>query len=210
MEFEAVVRNRRMVRSFRTTPIDRSLILELLDLARRAPSAGNTQGTTFLVLDGEDVGRFWDTTLAVDRRPDFPWPRLLEAPVIVLPCGDERAYVDRYAEADKASTGLGEDAEAWGIPYWHVDTAMATMTLLHAAVERELGALFFGLFGNEAGVAAMVGLPDGVRPIGAVALGWPDGADRASSSARRGRRPLDDVVRWGSWDDGAGETRTYD
>jgi len=201
MEFSDVVRNRRMVRSFAAKPVERSIIRELIDLARRSPSAGHTQGTTFVVLDGVDVNRYWDTTLPADRRADFPWPRLLNAPVLVLPCGDERAYVERYAEPDKAGTGLGESSDAWGIPYWHVDTAMATMTLLHAAGERELGALFFGLFSNEAGVAEMVGLPAGVRPIGTVALGWPDGDDRPSKSSRRKRRSLDDVVRWGSWDD---------
>lgn len=169
-------------------------------MARRAPSAGFTQGVSFLVWSGEtETQRFWNTTLAPERRATFPWPGLLRAPVIILPLGNADAYVDRYAEPDKASTGLGAGADAWTMEYWHVDAAMATMNLLNAAVDRGLGALFFGLFGNEEAVATLAGLPAAVRPIGAVALGWADGEDRPSKSVARGRRPLNEVVHRGSW-----------
>ena len=39
----------------------------------------------------------------------------------------------RYAEEDKARTGLGAGADAWAVPYWWVDGGMAAMTLLLAA-----------------------------------------------------------------------------
>lgn len=200
MEFEEVVRRRRMTRNFRDAPIANELLDSLLQLASKGPSAGNTWGTHFVVLHGaEQTGRYWDLTLPVDRRADFPWPGLLKAPVIVLPCGDADAYVERYSEPDKARTGLGESASAWSIPYWHVDTAMATMTLLHAATNAGLGALFFGVFEHELAVCEALGIPGSVRPIGAVALGWPSGSDRLSKSARRGRPSLDDIVHRGSW-----------
>ena len=102
-------------------------------------------------------------------------------------------------DRDKAKTGLGESADAWAIPYWHVDTAMATMTLLHAATDEGLGALFFGIFDHEQAVCDALGIPSGVRPIGAVAIGWPDEADRLSQSAKRGRPPLDEIVHRGRW-----------
>lgn len=199
MEFTEVVRSRRMVRNFLADPVDGTLIDELLALAVRAPSAGNTWGTHFVVLAGDDVDAYWDTTLPPERRDEFPWPGLLAAPVIVLPCGDADAYVARYAEPDKGHTGLGAATEAWAIPYWHVDTAMATMTLLHAAVDRGLGALFFGLFDHERAITERFGIPEAVRPIGAVALGWPAEQQRSSRSARRGVPPLDEVVHRGRW-----------
>lgn len=189
-----------MVRSYLTDPVDASLLDELLDLARRAPSAGFTQGVSFLVWSGpEEVQRFWDTTLPESKRATFPWPGLLRAPVIILPLGNAAAYVDRYGEPDKAATGLGDSPDAWAMEYWHIDTAMATMNLLNAAVDRGLGTLFFGLFDNEPAVSELAGLPDGVRPIGAVALGWPDGDDRPSKSTKRGRRPLDEIIHRGQW-----------
>jgi len=190
-----------MVRAYRADPVAPDVVDELIDLARRSPSAGNTQGVHFVVLEGrEQTATYWNTTLPAEKRASFPWPRLLEAPVLVLPCGDERAYVKRYGEADKAHTGLGASADAWAMPYWHIDTAMATMTLLHAAVDRGLGALFFGIFDHEEAVAALTNLPAGVRPIGAVAIGWPDpDEDRPSRSTTRGRRPLSEVLHRGGW-----------
>lgn len=199
MDFEDVVRARRMVRSYRTEPVDPGLIDGLLALAAKGPSAGNTWGTHFVVLEGPQAAGYWDITLPADRRGDFPWPRLLDAPVIILPCGDSAAYVDRYGEPDKKRTGLGESADAWAIPYWHVDTAMATMTLLHAATNAGLGALFFGVFDHEAAVCAALGIPETVRPIGAVALGWPGDNDRVSRSAQRGRPNPDEIVHRGRW-----------
>ena len=200
MEFDHVVRARKMVRSYRDEPVEPALIDELLTLASKGPSAGNTWGTHFVVLEGPaQVSQYWDLTLPAEKRPEFPWPGLLEAPAIVLPCGDSSAYVERYSQSDKARTGLGASAEAWSIPYWHVDTAMATMTLLHAATNAGLGALFFGLFDHEPAVCEALEIPAGVRPIGAVALGWPGDTDRMSKSAKRGRPSLDEIVHRGSW-----------
>lgn len=200
MEFEQVVRARRMVRNYRYEAVSASLVDELLALASKGPSAGNTWGTHFVVLEGpKQTQSYWDLTLPAEKRDTFPWPGLLRAPVLILPCGDSAAYVERYGEADKARTGLGESAAAWGIPYWHVDTAMATMTLLHAATNVGLGALFFGLFDHEAAVSEALNIPSSVRPIGAVSLGWPGDTDRVSKSARRGHPPVETIVHRGQW-----------
>ena len=200
MDFEHVVRARQMVRNYRDEPVDTALVNELLTLASKGPSAGNTWGTHFVVFEGpEQTARYWDVTLPAEKRATFPWPGLLSAPVIILPCGDAAAYVERYSLPDKARTGLGESSDAWSIPYWHVDTAMATMTLLHAATNAGLGALFFGVFDHEPAVRKTFGIPGSVRPIGAVALGWPSDTDRMSKSAKKGRPSLDEIVHRGSW-----------
>lgn len=200
MDFEQVVRARRMVRDFRDDPVDGAIVDRLLALAAKGPSAGNTWGTHFVVLEGADrTASYWDLTLPPDKRAAFPWPGLLRAPVIILPCGDAAAYLDRYSEPDKVRTGLGDSADAWAIPYWHVDTAMATMTLLHAATDAGLGALFFGIFDHEAAVCDAFGIPDAVRPIGAVALGRPGDDDRPSKSSGRGRPDPADIVHRGRW-----------
>ncbi|MEP7090673.1 MAG: nitroreductase family protein, partial [Nocardioidaceae bacterium] len=51
MEFQDVVRRRRMVRSYADLPVDPAIVDRMLDNAVRAPSAGFTQGWSFLVLD---------------------------------------------------------------------------------------------------------------------------------------------------------------
>lgn len=191
-----------MVRAFEShdsRPVPPELIDELLDLARRAPSAGNTQPWSFVVLEGaEQTARLWDVTLPPDKRAGFRWQGLLDAPVVVVPLVSAEAYVRRYGEADKDRTGLGGSADAWPVPYWWVDGGMAVHTLLLAAVDAGLGALFFGLFDNEAAVLGALGVPDGWRALGAIALGWPSD-DEPGRSAARPRPPLDTVIHRGAW-----------
>lgn len=186
-----------MVRRFLDQPVDPAVLDDLLALARRAPSAGFSQGAHFLVLEGEATAGFWDCTLPAAERSGFAWPGLLDAPVIVVPLADEGAYRRRYAEPDKTHTGLAD--APWPVPYWQVDCAMATMTLLHAVTAAGLGALFFAVFRGEDELLARHGVPDGVRPIGAVAIGHPHPEDRPGRSASRRRRPVDEVVHRGHW-----------
>jgi nitroreductase len=199
MEFSAVVRRRRMVRAFFPTRLEPAVVERVLHPATRVPSAGNTQGVSLVVLQHERVRDYWDTTLRTERRAGFPWPGLLDAPVLVVVSVDPDAYVDRYGEADKRATGLGEAADAWPQPMWFVDAGMAVQALLLAAVDEGLGACFFGVFEHEAAVRTMVGAPEHIRIVGTVALGHADAArDRPSRSA--GRAPRGDVVRFGRWE----------
>ncbi|MFN8019395.1 MAG: nitroreductase family protein [Acidimicrobiales bacterium] len=199
MELTDAIVRRRMVRAFAPEPVDRATLERLCDLARRAPSAGNAQGTSFLVLAGpEEVGRYWDATLPEPRRAGFRWPGLVAAPALVVVVTDPGAYVDRYAEADKAATGLGEGAAAWPVPYWWVDAGAAVEHLLLAAVDAGLGACLFGTFEHEAAVAAAFGIPADRRIVGTIALGHP-APDAPGRSSSRPRKPLDEVVRHGRW-----------
>jgi nitroreductase len=199
MTLRDVVVRRRMVRAFTTEPVERQVVDGLLDLARRAPSAGNSQGTAFVVLDTPDaVAGYWDLTLPPDRRATFGWPGLLDAPVLVVVVCSAGTYVDRYAEPDKVATGLGDDAEDWSVPYWFVDAGMAVEHLLLGVTEAGLGACFFSLFDHEAAVLGALGVPAGWRAVGTVALGHP-APDRQGTSAGRPRRPLDEVVHRTRW-----------
>ena len=58
------------------------------------------------------------------------------------------------------------------MPYWDTDTAMAAMVLLLGAEDAGLGALFFGVPAERHdAVRAALGIPDGRRIVGVVALG---------------------------------------
>jgi nitroreductase len=124
---------------------------------------------------------------------------LLQAPVLVLPVVAPDAYAARYAEADKASTGLGGSVAAWPVPYWFVDGGMAVDAMLLAAGEEGLGAVFFGLFDRERPVLGALGVPADRRGLGVVALGHPAPDDEPGRSAGRPRRPLGEVVHRGGW-----------
>jgi nitroreductase len=122
--------------------------------------------------------------------------------VLALPFADPEAYVRRYAEPDKAATGLGTGAAAWPVPYWTVDASMAVMTLLLAAEAAGLGGLFFAVFRAEAEIRAELKVPAGLQLLGAVALGWPAGGEagarRGRSAARPGRAPAQ-IIHRGGW-----------
>lgn len=194
-----VLRRRRMVRNFTDEPLDAAAVDRLLDAARRAPSAGRSQGLDLVVLAGPaETGRYWDVTLPPARRAGFRWPGLLRAPVLVLPYVRPAAYVERYAEPDKAATGLGGGVERWPVPYWHVDAGMAVMAMLLSALDEGLGALFFGQFGHADAVRAALGVPGDREPVGTVAVGHP-APDAPGRSAGRPGRPAAEVVHRGGW-----------
>ena len=70
MEFQDVVRRRRMVRNYSDDPVDPAVVDRALANATRAPNAGFSQGWAFLVLDTpEDVRRWWRTTADDVDRP---------------------------------------------------------------------------------------------------------------------------------------------
>lgn len=195
MEFQDVVRKRKMVRSFEARPIPPEVLERLMANARRAPSAGHSQGWAFLVLEGRDeTGRFWD---AVNPGRKGGWPDLFAAPVIVVCLSDKQTYLGRYAEPDKGWTDM--DERRWAVPYWDVDTAMAAMLILLSAVDAGLGALFFGLGDRHDAFHDAFGVPREMRAIGAIALGYAKPRDRPSPSLRRGRRPAEAVVHRGHW-----------
>lgn len=195
MELIEAIGRRRMVRDFEPDPIPSADLDELLDRARRAPSAGNTAATRFVVLDRPDaVAAYWDTTLpAGPRRERFRWQGLLRAPVLVLVATEPERYLERYAEPDKAATGRGGSAERWPIPYWWVDAGAVVQNLLLLAVDAGLGACLFGAFDNEPAIRERFGLDPELRLVATIAIGHPR-PDEPGRSATRARPPVDEVV----------------
>jgi nitroreductase len=202
VEFADVVMSRRMTRAYRSDPLPEGMLERLVTLANRAPSAGKTQGWHAVALEGEQTATFWGITLPPMRRGSFKWQGLLDAPVILLPFADPKAYVDRYAEPDKAATGLGAGPDAWPAPYWTIDSSMAVMTLLLAAEDAGLGALFFGVFKGERQLRRTLGVPSGLQLLGAVALGYAAdaaGVAPAGRSASRPGRTAEQIIHRGGW-----------
>lgn len=188
-----------MVRRFEPKAVPREVLLRVLEVARHAPSAGFSQGFDFVVLDSpEQVRWFIDAT----EHPDFPYePGEFDSPpaCCVLAISNKPAYLERYSRPDKERFGL-QEAEAWPVPYWDVDTGMAVMLVLLAAVEEGLGAWLYGIFHGEETVLRDLGVPDGCRPIGVVALGYP-AADETHEPARftKRRRSVESMVHFGRW-----------
>ncbi|HLZ29564.1 MAG TPA: nitroreductase family protein [Chloroflexota bacterium] len=198
MEFQDVVRTRRMVRSFERRLLPPEVVSRILANAQRAPSAGFSQGWAFLVLSGfQETERYW-AAVGPDDRAGFQWPDLFNAPLLIVCLSNKAAYLDRYAEPDKAWTDRSE--AHWPAPYWDIDTGMAALLILLTAVDAGLGALFFGVPPEKiVTLRETFGIPPGLHPIGTVAVGYVKPLDRPSPSLKRGHRPVDDVIHRGHW-----------
>lgn len=102
---------------------------------------------------------------------------------VVIVTSRPQDYLVRYDEPDKASSGLAR-LDAWRVPYWHTDAAMATMALLLLLEERGLGAALWGNFRREGEVLTWAGASD-ESLFATVLVGVRDGEDLPSASLRR-------------------------
>ena len=187
-----------MVRSFEPRAIPREVVERILRNARRAPSAGFSQGWAFLAFEGADQTRqYWDAVGPEDPA-SFRWQNLYAAPLLVVCLSNKQAYLDRYAEPDKGWTDRSE--AHWPAPYWDIDTGMAALLMLLTAVDAGLGALFFGVPPGKIGrLREAFGIPPELHPIGTVAVGYPKPFDPPSPSLKRGHRLAEDVIHRGRW-----------
>ncbi|MGH9127782.1 MAG: nitroreductase family protein [Acidimicrobiales bacterium] len=196
MELSDAVRRRRMVRNYDPArPVPPEATEHILANAIRAPSAGFAQGWAFLVCESAaEREAFWDAATPPGQAVSQWSAGMRGAPLVIVPLSCESAYVERYAEADKAGA-----TQRWPIPYWHVDTGFATLLMLLSAVDAGLGACFFGIPAERVDAfREAFGVPHTHTPIGAVTIGYP-APDRPSPSLRRGRRSLEEVVHRGHW-----------
>ncbi len=174
-QYADLVRARRSIRVYRDKPVEREAIERLIDIARYAPTAKNTQQVGWLVVSGKDKVRDL-AALSVD------WMRHL----IDKKDPKARAYgmtgVVRAWEA-------GKDAVLRGAPALVIahapanyagaviDSTIALTTLELAATAAGLGACWAGFFmlaaANWQPIVDALALPEGETPTGALMLGYP-------------------------------------
>ena len=197
MEFEKLVRKRRMVRNFRPDTIRADLINGILELALHAPSAGFSQGWAYVVVTEKELKKkIGELQGEVDYYASSRFHKFIsEAPVLVVACTSEKIYHDRYREPDK----LNEDGTEieWPTPYWFFDIGSACMLIFLAAVDKGLAAAFTGVFRVDQ-MKQLLGIPDHFHPVGVLSIGYA-AKDVKSPSLKRGRRPIKDVVHYEHW-----------
>ena len=196
MEFQDVIRKRRMVRNYTDEPVDAGTIDRLIDATRRAPSAGFSQGQYLVVITSADTRK---AIAEQSGEPEYvaagfdPW--ISRAPVHFVICTSEADYHRRYREADKVDRDGREIT--WPVPYWWVDAGASLMLLLLAAVDEGLAAGLLGVH-SIPGLRSLLGIPDEITPIGVVTVGHA-APDRKSGSLKRGWKPEVDVVHRERW-----------
>ena len=151
MDFETVVKRRRMCREFLECDVPQEKIDRILDLASRYPSAGHTEPQEFIVVRDEGVKHDL-ARAALDQM------FVAQAPLVIVVVSDVRRSARRYGER--------------GVRFFSIiDGAFVAMLILLAVVEEGLGACFVGSFYDEQ-VQEVLSLPQEVRPIGIIPIGY--------------------------------------
>lgn len=196
MEFQDVVRKRRMVRNFTGEPVADDVIERIVEAGQHAPSAGFSQGVVYVVVTDRDTRQAIGEIAGEEHyvRDGFD-PFISGAPVQIVICTSEQVYHDRYNERDKKPEG--EEEIDWPIPYWHTDAGCSLMLILLAAVNEGLGTAFVGVM-QPARLQELLNIPSDYLPIGVTMIGHA-APDRKSGSLKRGRRSLDEVLHRQRW-----------
>ncbi|HET8991316.1 MAG TPA: nitroreductase family protein [Acidimicrobiales bacterium] len=194
MDVASLLARRRVTRSFDGSPVDPAWLQRACETALLAPTAGHSAGVSLSVIGRERVGEYLE--VATDpswRARSSRYAGWARAGALVLVSSRVSAYLERYAEPDKADAGLSV-RDAWPVPYWHGDAAMATMALLLLIEEAGLAAGLWGAFRNVEAVRHWAGLADD-ELFATIFVGRPDGRDRPSASLARPVPPRAQRVR---------------
>ncbi len=173
--FASVVKRRAMIRVYKNDSVPEELIQRLLEYAVQAPSAGNLQPWEFIVVQDPDV-RSQLATAA------FEQTSVATAPVIIATCADIQRMGKKYGTR--------------GSFYSLVDTSFASLLILLGVIEQGLGACFVGAY-DPVEVAKILGLPEHVRPVGLITIGYP--AERPSKPHNKKIR-LQKLVHRDTWE----------
>jgi nitroreductase len=173
MDIFQVFRDRRSIRKYKDTPVEREKIEQILDAARLAPSWKNMQCWRFLVLT--DATR---RAQVLEAFPDDnPGKKAIAAvPVLIVVCGNP-------AESDVEHC----------IDYFVADVAIAFEHLCLAAHALGLGTCWMGWY-NEQQIKQSLGIPDDIRIVGITPLGYPDQEPKP-----RPRKQLSEIVHFNQW-----------
>ena len=174
MEFEELIRRRSMIRAFRPDPVPQELVDKLLRNAVRAPSAGHLQPWEFIVVREEETKRRL-AEAALDQM------FIAQAPVVIVTCRNLERNAWRYGDRGRHFYSL-------------IDASFASLMILLTARNEGLGACFVGAYQDEE-VGRILGLPEHVRSVGIIPIGWPD-----EGPTKAERIPPAQVVHWERFD----------
>ena len=169
MDYSQLVRTRYSVRAYKPDPVGEDELNQVLEAARLAPTAGNTQSFQLIVIKTQ--GREEELRRIYDR----DW--FVGAPVVICACGIPS---EAWIRDDKKN-------------YAVVDVAIVMDHLILAATDLGLGTCWIAAF-NEQATREILGLPEEVEPIVFTTLGYP-----ADQLEPKERKPLKELVRYDRW-----------
>lgn len=153
------IKSRRSIREFTRQDIPGHLIDALIEAIRWAPSAGNLQSRKFYFVSNQDLKK---KIARAALHQNF----IAEAPLVAVACLDRR-IAGRYGD---------RGVNLYGIQ----DAAASVMNMMLVAHEFGLGSVWVGAF-NEFEVFEILDLPDYLRPVAVIPIGYPAEVPRAAS-----------------------------
>ena len=170
MTISKIIKNRRSVRRFKEKPLQQEALLNLLEAARTAPSAGNVQPWKFYVVRNKEL-RSQLAAAALGQR----W--MLTAPVIIVVCADLARATAAYGKRGRELYALQ-------------DTAAAIENILLSACSIELACCWVGAFHEETAARVLqIEDPTALRPVALLPVGYP-----ADSPSPPRKRPLQEII----------------
>lgn len=151
MTVQEAIRERRSIRRFLDKKIPDDAVESLKEALRWAPSAGNLQARKFYFV-------FEQGLKEKIANHCFGQTFITGAPLVVVACGD-LLRIEPYGKRGKEL-------------YVIQDAAVAAQNLMLQAHELGLGSVWVGAFDGH-GVAKTLALPDNLRPLAIVPVGWP-------------------------------------
>jgi len=153
MDFFEVVAKRHSIRRFdKTQEIPEGDLNQILEMAIKAPSAGNRQSWDFIIVKNQEIKK---QLVRAALGQSF----IAQAPVVVVVCANQERSAMVYG---KRGSEL----------YCIQDTAAAIQIMLLAITALGYGACWVGAF-NESAVKEIMKIPDGSRPIAIIPIGVP-------------------------------------
>ena len=188
-----------MVRRFSTDPVPREALERIARAAKRAPSAGFSQGQRLVIVTdpalmarvAEGADESWYADIGYDR-----W--VSQCAVQLVPCFSEQLYQERYQHPERLEDGK---ELTWPVPYWWLDIGCTVMLIILAAIDEGLASGFAGPFPHPKGmnlVRSTLGIPEHFTPVGIMPIGYPL-PDPPSPSLKRGAVKPEEFARWNGW-----------
>ena len=162
------IKKRYSCRSYLDKTIEREKLEQILEAARLAPSAKNLQDWRFVVVTDKDKKRM---LAEAANNQSF----LAKAAAIIIACS------------------VCKDAMRCGQPIAPIDVAIALEHMCLQAADLGLATCWIGSFYPDK-VRPIVGVPDDVRIIELLAVGYP-----ADSSRPPSRLPMEKIVCFENW-----------
>ncbi|MEM2911874.1 MAG: nitroreductase family protein [Candidatus Bathyarchaeia archaeon] len=158
MDIIEAIKTRRSIRKYKSDPVEWGKLQTVLEAARWAPSWANTQCWEFIVVKNPETKRKLAETLTSWNRAS---DAVKNAPVVIAAC------------AKLGLSGFWKGEPMIGKENFYMfDLALALQNLTLAAHSLGLGTLHVGAFNAEK-TAEILGVPDGVKVIELIPLGYP-------------------------------------